>query len=135
MAEAEILHDVVDLKAAEKASAQTVCAIAYWATRARATGPVQCLTMAPGKDSGKYSQKFDSVVYADRRDENSQHEPRHRHPMREGCDARPPDGCMRVAVRAPVATLLLNLYRHSKITSDGIFDIDSRTSSHLMSNS
>ena len=68
MADAEFLHDLVDLKAAGKASAQAVCVIASWATRTGANGPVQSLAMAPGKDSGKYSQKFDSVVYADHRD-------------------------------------------------------------------
>ena len=30
---------------------------------------------------------------------------------------------------------ILNLYRLSKISSDGIFDMDSKTSSHLVSNS
>ena len=50
MAEAEFLHYLVDLKATGKASAQDVCVIACWATRAGATGPVQSLAMAPGKD-------------------------------------------------------------------------------------
>ena len=69
MAEADFLHYLVDLKAAGKASAQAVCVIAHWATRAGVTGPVQSLAMAPGKDSGKYSQKLDSVVHADDRDQ------------------------------------------------------------------
>ena len=56
-------------KAAGKASAQAVCVIACWATRAGATGPAQSLAVAPGKDSGKYSQKSDSGVHADHRDE------------------------------------------------------------------
>ena len=46
----------------------TICLIAYWATKAGATG-VEALSFGPGKQTGAYSKHLDNVLGTRRKDE------------------------------------------------------------------
>ena len=56
-----LYEQIVSLKLAGTISAKSACLLCFWASRAGVAGPVAKLAMAPDKQSGKYSRKFDDV--------------------------------------------------------------------------
>ena len=53
---------LIHMKMSGVFSARQCCIICFWASRAGVNGVVSDLAMPPNRDSGKYSEQFDSVV-------------------------------------------------------------------------
>ena len=60
----EFYNMLIHLKGKGTLSAKQTCVLAFWASRAGAQGQAGSLALAPDKQSGKYSSKYDSVVHA-----------------------------------------------------------------------
>lgn len=61
MAGDELFEMLFRLKATNVLSAKQACVLAFWAHRAGACGPVRCLALAPDRQSGKFSRRFDDA--------------------------------------------------------------------------